>query len=112
MPARLLCKKAFTPYSPSDWVQMIGLDCNDALWVWFKRRGVPSVCCLYPGTAGAVGRNLYDIAHGWPFAGEFVHRFLYRIHGYTIVQPPVVPCVGCGQLVSCCPDPIPNRLVA
>jgi hypothetical protein len=121
MPGQIICKKAFTPLSPSDWVYAIGLDCNDAIWVWFRHGqhiiarthehpgpeigvgGVPSVCCLYPGTAGAYGRELYDLAQVWSYGGEFVHAFLYRKQGYTIVGPPVLPCLGCGVTTACCP---------
>jgi hypothetical protein len=73
---------------------------------------VPSVCCLYPRTAGARGRRLYELAQVWSYAGEFVHRFLYRIEPYVLVGPPVLPCLGCGIQTTCCSPPLPTTLFA
>jgi hypothetical protein len=124
-PVPIKCKKAFTATSPSDWVHAFGLTCDDTFWVYFKKHqriilrppgypkhkpyppgpllgvgGIPAVCCLYPGTAGAVGRWMYNTAIVWAYAGEFVHRFLYKKWAYQIVAPPALPCVGCKTTTS------------
>jgi hypothetical protein len=108
--------------SPSDWVHAVGLDCNNAIWVWFKKGqkiykrlgtrkhhgpgwllghgGIPHICCLYPGTAGAVGLSMFVMASAWPYAGEFVHAFLYRKWAYQVVSPPTLPCRGCNTTTT------------
>jgi hypothetical protein len=116
----LAVKECIVPaISPSRWVHAIYLTCNDEIAVHFNhgqdlvwRRkgypkekgpvpnllgtgGVPAVCCLYPRTAGAYGRELFQLAHVWTDAGEWVHRFLYKKQPYKIVQPPALPCAGC-----------------
>jgi hypothetical protein len=112
-------KKCYYPAtSPSEWVYAFYLSCNDEIAVHFRHGqkiiarththpgpeigvgGVPAVCCLYPNTAGALGRQLYDLALTWPYGGEFVHRFLYKIQPYRIVPPPEMPCAGCATTVG------------
>jgi hypothetical protein len=95
--------------SPSDWVYAFIRTCNDELAVWFRLGqkiihrypvgpgryvgvgGVPAVCCLYPTTAGAYGRTLFNLSLSWPFGGELVWAFLYKKLPYRIVQPPPLP---------------------
>ncbi len=116
-PHILKCHQSFIATSPSDWVHQVGLDCDGRLFVWFKhgqhriadlhRRpgryigvgGVPAVCCLYTTLPLAVAANLYDVAHVFPYAGEFVHAFLYRKESYVPVAPPATPCRGCATAV-------------
>jgi hypothetical protein len=104
----------------SSWVHAFILTCDDKLAVWFKRGahhadraargGAPGVCCLYPQSNG----QLFELAVAWWSAGHFVHRFLYRILAYQIVQPPAVPCGSdCGIGTACCPGvSLPTRLQA
>jgi hypothetical protein len=101
----------------SSWVHAFILTCDDKLAVWFKRRarrsargGAPGVCCLYPQS----NRQLFELAIAWASPGRFVHRFLYRILAYQIVQPPRVPCgTDCGISTACCPGiSLPARLQA
>jgi hypothetical protein len=117
VPAPLKARQCSLARSPSDWVYAFYLSCNDEIAVHFRHGqkiiarththpgpyigvgGVPAVCCLYPSTAGALGRQLYELALGWPYGGEFVHRFLYKIQPYRIVPPPRMPCAGCATRV-------------
>ncbi len=110
-------RKCFVPRSPSDWVARVFLTCDNMLAVQFKRGqkvrkllphgpgaylgvgGVPSVCCLYPGTQGELAERLYDLAQTWAYAGEWVHAFLYKKFGYRLVQPPF-QCGGCNTSCS------------
>lgn len=98
--------------SPSDWVHKVFLTCDNMIAVQFNRGmkemrvaeqgpgallghgGVPGPCCLYPGTQGELAESLYDLALVWPYAGEWVHRFLYRKFGYQVIAPPLA-CGGC-----------------
>jgi hypothetical protein len=102
-------KKFHLVRSPSEWVHAVILTCNDEIAVWFKHGekiigrthvhpgpylgigGAPTVCCVYPKTAGALGRQLFNLALAWAYAGEFVHAFLYKKQPYRIVQPPALP---------------------
>src|SRR5262249_44736754 len=109
-------RQCYYAVSPSDWVYMIFLTCDNILGVWFKHGqkvhkiadkgpgaylgfgGVPAFCCIYPGTKGELAESLFDLALVWPFAGEFVHAFLYKKFGY-------VPCVlemPCGACQTSC----------
>ncbi len=110
-------RKCFVPPSPSDWVAKVFLTCDNMLAVQFKHGqkvkkildrgpgaylgygGAPSVCCLYPGTQGERAETLYELAHVWPFAGEWVHAFLYKKFGYVLVSPPRL-CGGCNTSCS------------
>jgi hypothetical protein len=98
------------------------LTCDNQIAVWFNRHekvkkikaegpgaylghgGVPSVCCVYPGTQGKLAETLYEFALVWPFAGEWVHQFLYRKFGYLLVNPPQ-QCGGCNTSCSLQLDP-------
>jgi hypothetical protein len=109
-------RRCFVPLSPSDWVAKVFLTCDNKIAVQFNHGekvkkvlphgpgaylghgGVPHVCCLYPGTAGAYGVDLYDLAAVWAYAGEWVHKFLYKKQGYLLVQPPA----GCGDCNTNC----------
>jgi hypothetical protein len=105
--AALQAKKCFFPVSR--WVYALILTCDDRVAVWFKRRGVPGVCCLYPNS----NPRLYDLAVVYFSAGKFVHQLLFRKMAYTIVQPPTLPCGGCSVLTDCCPsDPVSTSLFA
>lgn len=115
-----VAKKVLVARSPSDWVYKIWLTCDDTIAVQFKHGqkvkkvldegpgdylgygGVPGVCCLYPGTKGAVGRELFELARVWPYAGEWVHAFLYKKFGYIKIVPPMQ--VGCCEAQECCAD--------
>jgi hypothetical protein len=105
-PGAITARQCFFPHS--SWVYAFILTCDNLLAVWFKRGrrrrrhhvrtgGVPGVCCLYPTS----NKALYDLAVSGPSAGRFVHRFLYKKLPYQLVQPPPLPCAGCG---GCCPD--------
>lgn len=115
-------RKCFVPRSPSDWVAKVFLTCDNMLAVQFKHGqkvekildhgpgaylgygGVPAVCCLYPGTQGEWAETLYELAQVWPFAGEWVHAFLYKKFGYVLVSPPRV-CGGCNTACSIAVNP-------
>jgi hypothetical protein len=114
--AAIKARKCFFPRSPSDWVHRIFLTCDNILAVQFNHGekvhkvsdhgpgaylgwgGVPGVCCLYPTTQGELAEQLYDLATVWSFAGEFVHRFLYKKLPYRIVSPPGT----CGNCITSC----------
>lgn len=106
--------------SPSRWVYGIYETCNGEIGVYFQHGehivtrlargpgryigigGAPSVFCVYPGTGqglNGLGHKLYELAIVWPYAGEFVHHFLYRVWPYVIKAPPQMPC-GCHTQVS------------
>jgi hypothetical protein len=109
-------RKCFVPRSPSDWVAKVFLTCDNTLAIQFKHGqkvkkilahgpgaylghgGVPVVCCLYPGTQGHLAEKLYHLAQVWPFAGEWVHTFLYKKYGYIVVSPPA----QCGDCNTSC----------
>jgi hypothetical protein len=109
-------RKCFVPRSPSEWVAKVFLTCDNMLAVQFRhgqkvkkilahgpgaylgRGGVPSVCCLYPGTQGDLAERLYQLAQVWPYGGEWVHAFLYKKFGYRLVQPPA----QCGDCNTTC----------
>ncbi|HTU90067.1 MAG TPA: hypothetical protein VMF69_08215 [Gemmataceae bacterium] len=109
-------RKCFVPISPSRWVAKVYLTCDNNIAVEFQHGqhvkkilphgpgaylgtgGVPSVCCLYPGTQGDVAENLYDLAEVWTYIGEWVHAFLYKKFGYVLVAPPA----GCGNCNTSC----------
>ncbi len=110
-------KSCFLPSSPSNWVHKVFLTCDNRIAVQFNhgqkdkkiadhgpgayrgQGGVPGVCCLYPGTQGPLAKQLYELAQVWAFAGEWVHRFLYRKFGYTLIAPPQ-PCGNCNTECS------------
>jgi hypothetical protein len=109
-------RKCLLALSPSDWVFKIFLTCDNKLAVWFRRGqkvkkiaehgpgayvghgGHPNVACLYPNTAGKVGVDYYNFAQVWPYAGEWVHRFLYKKFGYVFASAPS----GCGNCNTQC----------
>ncbi len=115
-------RKCFVPRSPSDWVAKVFLTCDNTIAVQFKHGqkvekildrgpgaylgygGVPAVCCLYPGTQGERAETLYELAQVWPFAGEWVHAFLYKKFGYILVSPPRL-CGGCNTSCSLSIEP-------
>jgi hypothetical protein len=115
--ANFKARKCLQAVSPSDWVYKIFLTCDNQIAVWFNKHekvkkikesgpgayigfgGVPSVCCLYPGTQGELAETLFEYAQVWPFAGEWVHRFLYKKFGYQLVVPPA-QCGGCNTSCS------------
>jgi hypothetical protein len=115
-------RKCFVPRSPSDWVAKVFLTCDNMLAVQFKRGqkvrkllphgpgaylgvgGVPSMCCLYPGTQGDLAERLYELAKVWAYAGEWVHVFLYKKFGYRLVPAPAV-CGGCNTSCSISANP-------
>jgi hypothetical protein len=71
---------------------------------WLGVGGSPAVCCLYPTVQGERAEQLFDLALVWSYAGEWVHRFLYKKLPYTIITPPV-PCgpnciCGCSVTTS------------
>lgn len=110
-------RKCFVPISPSRWVAKVYLTCDNKIAVEYRHGqhvkkispygpgaylgtgGVPSVCCLYPGTQGDVAEELYDLAEVWSFAGEWVHAFLYKKFGYLLVAPPS-ECGNCNTTCS------------
>lgn len=114
-------KKVLAARSPSDWVHKIWLTCDDTIAVQFNRGqrvektldqgpgayrgsgGTPGVCCLYPGTQGNLAKELFQLAQVWPFAGEWVHRFLYKKFGYIKIVPPALALDCCGAQ-TCCPN--------
>jgi hypothetical protein len=120
--AAIKARKCFVPRSPSDWVAKVFLTCDNMIAVQFKHGekvkkilahgpgaylgygGVPAVCCLYPGTQGALAETLYELAQVWPFAGEWVHAFLYKKFGYVRVSPPQT-CGGCNTSCSLTANP-------
>jgi hypothetical protein len=78
-----------------------------------RRRGVPGLCCLFPGT----GPAHYQLACAWRSPGQFVHGFLYRKFGCRPVAPPRVPCGPCpgqggsGSIGSpYCPNGLPATM--
>ncbi len=109
-------RRCFPAISPGDWVHQVFLTCDNQIAVQFKRGmrvhrikgsgpgafvgagGVPSVCCLYPATKGKQAVDLYDLGLVYPFAGEWVRRFLYDVHPYTLVAPPA----NCGNCNTSC----------
>jgi hypothetical protein len=100
MPANLKARRCSAP--PSTWCYRIILTCDNQLAVWFLKDvrredgvflgGVPGVCCLYPQAPA----NYWNLLTTWtPGPGEGVHRLLYKILPYQLVNPPVQPCAGC-----------------
>lgn len=114
---QIKARRCFVPPSPSDWVAQVFLTCDNKIAVQFKHGqhvkrvlphgpgaylghgGVPQVCCLYPGTQGALAETLYELAQVWSYAGEWVHTFLYKKFGYQLIAPPV-PCGNCDTSCS------------
>src|SRR6516164_4518285 len=119
---RIKARKCFVALSPSRWVARVFLTCDNMLAVEYRRGqhvkkiaphgpgaylgtgGVPHVCCLYPGTQGALAETLYELAQAWSYGGEWVHRFLYKKFGYQLVAPPA-ECGGCSTQCTLAIDP-------
>src|SRR5438067_368819 len=109
--AQVKLRKCLIPVSPSDWVHMVFLTCDNHLGVWFKHGqkgkkllphgpganlgagGVPVFSCIYPEFQGEKAEALFELAQVWTFAGEWVHAFLYKKAGYK----PVSVLLPCGQ---------------
>jgi hypothetical protein len=114
---QIKARRCFVPVSPSDWVAKVFLTCDNTIAVQFNHGekvkkvlphgpgaylghgGVPSVCCLYPGTQGELAEKLYELAEVSSYAGEWVHRFLYKKFGYRLVAPPAM-CGNCNTSCS------------
>jgi hypothetical protein len=114
---QIKARKCFVPISPSRWVAKVYLTCDNKIAVEYRHGqhvkkvapygpgayqgtgGVPSVCCLYPGTQGDLAETLYELAEAWSYAGEWVHAFLYKKFGYTLVSPPQT-CGNCNTTCS------------
>lgn len=119
---QIKARRCFVPISPSRWVAKVYLTCDNKIAVEFRHGqhvkkilpygpgaylgtgGVPSVCCLYPGTQGDVAADLYDLAEVWTYIGEWVHAFLYKKFGYVFVSPPAT-CGGCNTTCAIALDP-------
>src|SRR5579875_782124 len=113
---QIKARKCFVPISPSRWVAKVYLTCDNKIAVEYRHGqhvkkiapygpgayqgtgGVPSACCLYPGTQGDLAETLYELAEVWSYAGEWVHAFLYKKFGYQLVSAPV----ECGNCKTSC----------
>jgi hypothetical protein len=113
---QIKARRCFVPQSPSRWVAKVYLTCDNMIAVQYHRGqhvrkvlphgpgayrgtgGVPSVCCLYPGTQGDLAEYLYKLAEVWSYGGEWVHAFLYKTFGYKFVSPPA----ACGDCNTTC----------
>ncbi len=114
---QIKARKCFVPISPSRWVAKVYLTCDNKIAVeyWHGQHvqkvapqgpgayqgvgGIPSVCCLYPGTQGDLAERLYKLAQVWSYSGEWVHAFLYKKFGYLLVSPPE-ECGNCNTTCS------------
>jgi hypothetical protein len=109
-------RECFFANSPSQWVYMIFITCDNILGVWYRHGqkvkkvadhgpgayigwgGVPEFCCIYPGTQGELAETLYELALVYPDAGEWVHRFLFKKQAYV----PVSLLMPCGACITSC----------
>ncbi len=99
----LNARKCVTAVSPSGWVRTWIQMCDGSLAVLFS----DGACCWYPKAPPAY----FNLALAWHDAGEFVHRFLYRILPYKRIRLPCPPA-GCGGSNPCCPGGTPTTLTA
>jgi hypothetical protein len=73
----------------SGWVFAYMECCDGELAVWYKdHKGLPSVCCKYPGSPGA---RWYDLMREFAQKGQFVWQVIPYKHPYQIVAPPSPP---------------------